>query len=106
MLGSSLDFDQSVACKIVRDELYGHMPPPQASPEKVVLCAQLVEQPLAFPCDGHLCFLRTRLVIGEDELNMPTKFSGEIGACATANGWIGAKPTWSQGLKATSALPA
>jgi hypothetical protein len=70
MPGAPFNFDERSIYKIVGDEVGWHMTPAQAGFEEVVFCTQIVEEPLALPSHRHLCLLGSRLIVGDDELNM------------------------------------
>ena len=48
--------------------------PAQASPEQIVLRAEVIHPPLAFAGDPLLCLFRIGLIVGYNELDVPAQF--------------------------------
>ncbi len=69
-----LEFDECCIHEIFRNYMPRHVPPAQASPEQIVLRAQVIHPPLAFAGDPLLCLFRIRLIVCYDELDVPAKF--------------------------------
>ena len=71
---ASLKFDECSIREVFRNHMTRHVPPAQASPEQIALRAEVIHPPLAFAGDPVLCLFRIGLIVGYDELDVPTKF--------------------------------
>ena len=69
-----LELDECCIREVFRNHMTRHVPPAQASPEQIVLRAEVIHQPLAFAGDSLLCLFRIGLIVGYDELDVPAKF--------------------------------
>ncbi len=61
-------------CDVFRNQMTRPVPPARASPEQIVLRAEVIYQPLAFTRDSLLCLFRIGLIVGYNELDVPAKF--------------------------------
>ena len=77
---ASLEFDECSVREVFRNHVTRHVPPAQASPEQIVLRAEVIHPPLAFGGDSLLCLFRIGLIVGYDELDVPAKFLTRDGA--------------------------
>jgi hypothetical protein len=68
-----LEFDECCIREIFLNHTTRHVPPAQASPEQIVLRAEVIHPPLAFAGDPLLCLFRIGLIVGYDELDVPAK---------------------------------
>jgi hypothetical protein len=68
------EFDKCSLREIFLDHMARHVPPAQASPEQIMLCAEVIHPPLAFTGDTLLRLFRIGLIVGYDELDVPAKF--------------------------------
>jgi hypothetical protein len=69
-----LEFDECSIREVFRNHMAPHVPPAQASPEQIVLRAEVIHPPLAFAGDPLLCLFSIGLIVGYDELDVPPKF--------------------------------
>ncbi len=81
MPGAPPELDQCFIREVFRNHMTRHVPPAQASLEQIVLRAQVVHLPLAFAGDPLLCLLRIGLIVGHDELDVPSKFLPRYRPC-------------------------
>jgi hypothetical protein len=68
------EFDECSIREVFRNHMTRHVPPAQASPEQIVLRAEVIHPPLAFAGDPVLCLFRIGLIVGYDELDVAAKF--------------------------------
>lgn len=71
---ATLEFDKCSIREVNRHHMMRHVPPAQASPEQIVLRAEVIHPPLAFTDDPLLCLFRIGLIVRDDELDVPAKF--------------------------------
>ena len=71
---ASLKFDEGSIREVFRNHMTRHVPPAQASPEQIVLRAEVIHPPLAFAGDPLLCLFRIGLIVGYNELDVPAQF--------------------------------
>ena len=71
-----LEFDECCIREVFRNHVTRHVPPAQASPEQIVLRAEVIHPPLAFAGDPLLCLFRIGLIVGYDELDVPVRDKG------------------------------
>lgn len=69
-----LESDKFSIREVFRNHMKRHVPPAQASPNQIVLCAEVIHSPLAFTRDTLLCLFRIGLIVRYDELDVPAKF--------------------------------
>ena len=69
-----LKFDECSIREVFRNHMTRHVPLAQASPEQIVLRAEVIHPPLAFAGDSLLCLFRIGLIVGYDELDVPAQF--------------------------------
>ena len=69
-----LEFDECCIREVFRNHMTRHVPPAQASPEQIVLRAEVIHPPLVFAGDPLLCLFRIGLIVGYDELDVPAQF--------------------------------
>src|SRR3984885_8432645 len=63
-----LESDECSVSEVFRDHMTRHVSPAQASPEQIVLRAEVIPPPLAFAGNPLLCPFCIGLVVGHDEL--------------------------------------
>jgi hypothetical protein len=71
---SPREFDACSIREVFRDHMARHVPPARASPEKIVLRAELICPSLAFAGDPVPCLRRIGPIVGHHQLDVPTKF--------------------------------
>ena len=64
------EFDECSIREVFRNHMTRHVPPAQASPEQIVLRAEVIHLPLAFAGDPLLCLFPIGLIVGYDELDV------------------------------------
>lgn len=69
-----LELDERSLREVFLDHMARHVPPAQASPEQVVLRAEVIHPPLAFAGDSLLGLFRIGLIVGDDELDVSAEF--------------------------------
>ena len=69
-----LEFDKRSLREVFLNHVARHVPPAQASPEQIVLRAEVIHPPLAFTGDPLLCLFRIGLIVGHDKLDVPAEF--------------------------------
>lgn len=69
-----LEFDKRSLREVFLNHVARHVPPAQASPEQIVLRAEVIHPPLPFTGNPLLRLFRIGLIVGYDELNVSTKF--------------------------------
>src|SRR5690606_29032333 len=69
-----LEFDECPIREVFGNHGTWHVPPAQPLPEQIVLRAEVVDMPLAFAGDPAPRLFRIGLVVGYDELDVPSKF--------------------------------
>src|SRR6202140_5576145 len=67
-----LEFDEGSIREVFRNHMTRHVPPAQAPPKQIVLPPEVIHPPLAFAGDPLLCLFRIRLVVGYNELIVPS----------------------------------
>ena len=71
--GAAFKFDELPLCQILADEVSRQVSPAEAGLEKVTLGAEIIDQPQPLAGNALLGFLRFRLVVRHDDLNMSTQ---------------------------------
>jgi hypothetical protein len=69
-----LEFDKRSLREVFIDHMARHVAPAQASPEQIVLRAEVVHPPLASTGDALLGLFRIGLIVRYDKLDVPAEF--------------------------------
>ena len=69
----TFELDEPSARQIVPNEVAWQVAPAQTGGEKITLGAEIVNQPLALARDTLLGLFRSRLIVRDDDLNVPAK---------------------------------